>query len=116
MPDNEMAITEPPFKGMKLMPYGLPLMLDAWIGCVMWASGQELIVAEFCKETGFNANFFIHRSALDAAIDKATGFEREIMVRFCDFVTERLWGIEGEGPVEDKPCTEIDTGTASGEA
>ena len=73
MPDNEMAITEPPFKGMKLMPYGLPLMLDAWIGCVMWASGQELIVAEFCKETGFNANFFIHRSALDAAIDKATG-------------------------------------------
>lgn len=88
-----------PVEGMKKEPYGLPLMLDAWIGLVHWAIGKETFRERFKKDTGHDFKFLLSRSPIDMMIDKSTGIEREIFVAFCDWVTENLWG-DGTEPEE----------------
>ncbi len=88
-----MSLPEPPVKGMKLIPMGMPLMFEAWLGCVIWAASQEEIHEAFTKQTGFTLKHLIQR----APIDKATGYEQQVLAAFCDYVTEHIWG------QQDKP-------------
>lgn len=76
------------------MPYGWPLMAEAWAGCVLWAAGKGECRAEFTKSTGLSLENLIIRSPLEAAIDKATGHERTTVIAFFDWVTENLWGVD----------------------
>lgn len=85
----------PPIAGMKVAPYGLPLMLDAWVGLLHFAIGRPEVRQRFKEETGNDLDDFLGRSALDALIDQATGRDRAMMVAFCDWVTVTYWG-DGE--------------------
>ena len=86
-----------PIKGMKTDPYGLPLMMQAWIDFIRWAIGEKEIRAKFQKETDIHIENLIPRNALDAMIDEATGYDgKEMIVAFCDWVTMEFWGIEEE--------------------
>ena len=87
----------PPIKGMKLLPVGMPLMFEAWMGCVVWAASQEEHRGVFKKETGLDLESLLKRSTLDAMIDKSSGYESHVLASFCDWVTERVWGEEIEG-------------------
>lgn len=81
---------------MKTRPFGLPFMMEAWTGCVMWAASELKVRQQFTKKTGLKLENLVNRSGLEAAIDKATGHEREVIVAFCDFVTENMWGTDEE--------------------
>lgn len=97
-----MSNIAPPVAGMKVAPFGLPAMLDAWVGLLHFAIGEREIRAQFKAETGYDLDAFIGRSALDALIDQATGHEREAFVAFCDWVTVNMWG-DGTAPDEAAP-------------
>src|SRR5882724_13725088 len=86
----------PPVAGMKTKPYGFPLMMEAWVGCVLWAAQQREFRYQFTKKTGLKLENILNRSGLEAAIDKATGHEREVIAAFCDYVTENMWGTDTE--------------------
>ena len=82
---------------------GLPLMTDAWIGCVLWASGQKEFRKSFQEKTGFELECLLDRSPIDQLIDKATGHERAAIAGFFDFVTKEIWGEEtDERAIEDR--------------
>lgn len=89
----------PPIAGMKVAPYGLPLMLDAWVGLLHFAIGRPEVRQRFKEETGNDLDDFLGRSALDALIDQATGRDRAAFVAFCDWVTVNMWG-DGTDPHE----------------
>lgn len=93
---NDLA---PPVAGMKVAPFGLPEMLDAWVGLLHFAIGEREVRAQFKAETGHDLDAFIGRSALDVLIDQATGHDREAFVAFCDWVTVNMWG-DGTDPHE----------------
>lgn len=86
---------EPPVKGMKVIPYGLPLMGDAWAGCMMWAIGKHEVRQVFTEETGLSLEDLVCQSGFARMIDEATGYRRDVVMRFLDWATERLWGIDG---------------------
>jgi hypothetical protein len=92
--EREVAATlsEPPVKGMKLIPMGMPLMFEAWAGCVGWAVDNQEIREAFRQQTGFKLENLIQRAPIDAMIDKATGYEQQVLAAFCDYVTEHIWG------------------------
>ena len=91
-----MDAKTPPVKGMKLIPYGFPLMFEAWLGCVLWAATQEGHCNVFKQETGLDLKSLDKRTVLDSMIDEATGYENKVLAAFCDWVTERLWGEQNE--------------------
>jgi len=88
-----MTDEKPPLEGMKTVPEGLPLMFDAWAGCVMWAIGNPEVREEFRKATGYDLSLLVNRSGLDAMIDAATGHQKTVLAAFCDFVTTNMWGL-----------------------
>lgn len=86
-----------PIEGMKQEPYGLPLMEPAWFACVRWAIGTKEFRDAFKEETGLDLEMLANRNPIDKMIDEATGFQREIIVKFCDWVTVNVWGTEDDG-------------------
>lgn len=87
---------------LKYRPYGLPLMLEAWLGCVHWAIGQPEIRDAFRRQEGRDLSVLLNRAPMAQMIDEATGRDREILISFCDWVTVHFWGVEGdEIPDED---------------
>lgn len=86
--------SKPPIDGMTRVPCGMPFMADAWIGCVMWAAGEEGCRKAFKEATGYDLEMLIRRSPIEALIDKSTGHERTVMMAFLDYVTENIWGEE----------------------
>jgi hypothetical protein len=95
-----------PIKGMKEEPDGLPLMLDAWNGCVSFAISQPDIREVFKKNTGIDLEMLTKRSPIVAMIDKASGYEQDVIAKFADWVTVNLWGKSGDIPddEEEKQC------------
>ena len=83
-----------PIDGMKEEPYGLPLMMDAWRGCVHWAIGRQEFRDSFKKDTGNDLEMLVGRSAIEKMIDESCGLDKEMMAQFCDWVTINLWGKE----------------------
>lgn len=81
-----------------LMPSDTPdHMASAWIGCISWALKKPEILAAYRAEIG--DNFAPGKTALDNAIDKATGRDRAFIESFIKWVNERVWGpIEGGSP------------------
>jgi hypothetical protein len=90
---------EPPVNGMKLIPMGMPLMFEAWAGCVGWAAEQKEVRENFTTVTGFKLEHLIGRASIDAMIDKATGYEQQVLAAFCDYVTEHIWGQQEKSTV-----------------
>ena len=82
-----------PIKGMKVEPLGLPLMGDAWLSFVFWFAGIDTYRAWFKKETNIDLSKLLHRSPLEMMIDESTGFERDAICQWCDWVTINFWGI-----------------------
>lgn len=80
---------------LKLQPMGMPYMLPAWLGCVHWAIGDDSIRKLFKEDTGYDVTSLVGRSPIEEMVDQATGRDREVLIRFCDWVTENIWGIEG---------------------
>jgi hypothetical protein len=71
-----------------------PLMTIAWRDFIMFARFHEPTIEMFENDTGYKlANQ--PKSALDAAIDKATGYQDKIAKLFVLWATEKLWGTEG---------------------
>lgn len=93
-----------PIPGMTTEPYGLPLMAPAWLGCLLWAASEPNCAAQFTTDTGHNIAA-LRSTGINALIDKATGYDRSVLVAFADWVTLNLWGEEGDDAVD----TELET-------
>lgn len=68
-----------PIDGMTVVPFGLPLMIEAWLGCMCWAVDQPEHLAQFESDTGLR---FVD--------------DPKVFVAFCDWATANIWGVEGE--------------------
>jgi len=86
-----------PIKGMKEEPYGLPIMLPAWIGLVSYAIRQNEIRQQFKKDTGHDLAMLVNRSPIARMVDEAVGLDRTLISAFADWVTVNLWG-DGKDP------------------
>ncbi len=83
-----------PIKGMTQIPIGEEYMVPAWVGMVRHALGAEYIKKEFKKETGFDVDHVLKATGINAIIDQKTGYQRDIIAKFADWVTVNLWGVE----------------------
>jgi len=81
-----------PVKGMKSIPYGDNIMTEAWLSCVSASSGVEGITKAFKEDTGIDIAVLVNRSPIEKMIDEATGLDKEIVVKWCDWVTKNIWG------------------------
>ena len=82
-----------PLDGITRKPYGLPLMMPAWLGCISWAITQDDCLEQFQRDTGLDIRS-LRCSPIEAMIDEATGRRRAMFVAWCDWVTVNLWGEE----------------------
>lgn len=102
---------------MKLHPYGLPLMLEAWQGCVAWAAKEPAILDRFLDGCGPLVKAAMRpRSALDRMIDSAGGMGPKVFAEFCDFVTKEFWGEEGAEDEVPPPPAQKSAGAEKEEA
>lgn len=81
----------------------LDFMEAAWLGFVEWAIGAPDVIAQWEKETG-RKMAGPPRTGLDAAIDKATGYDyteqrAKDLEDFVIWATINLWG-EDEAPAK----------------
>ena len=65
-----------------------------WVSLCEWLIQQPEVRAAFKADTGKNLDSLVNRSSLDALVDKATGYQEEIMAEWCDWVTVNHWGVE----------------------
>lgn len=68
------------------------LMEIAWRDFILWAVQDEGVMAQYKEETGKTMSG--PANAIEAAIDKATGYAESQAHDFVIWATERLWGIE----------------------
>lgn len=87
-------------------------MEDAWFGCVVHAISEDEALERFRSDTGIDLKSFARRGVLIQAVDEATGYERFVMLKFLDWVTEHVWG-EEETPLD---FSELDNHTTSSQA
>ena len=92
---SEDACT-PPIAGMKTRPYNLPMAAEMWAGLLGFAIAEPECRAAFKRDTGMDLDRLARRGALDAMIDKATGYEGRVIAAFADWVTVNMWGVEGQ--------------------
>lgn len=92
---------KPPIEGMKTMPYGLPLMFDFWFACCLWAATDPDLQVGFMMDTGYSIQRIIKARGIDALIDKSTGYDKTVVVAWCDWVTANVWGEEGKVPEDE---------------
>lgn len=81
-----------------------PLMAVAWLSFVSWAARHRETLAAYEADTGKRLVFSRPRSPIDRMIDEATGYERESMESFVDWVNAELWG---EDPFAAKSAPEV---------
>jgi hypothetical protein len=87
---------EVPINGMKVKPYGYPAMKEAWSVCLSWAISHDNMRMQFKAETGFDIDSLINASALCRMINEGTGYERDVFIAWCDWVTENVWGVDDQ--------------------
>jgi hypothetical protein len=64
----------------------------AWRDFLVWAWSEPEMLAQFTAKTGLDARSVT--SAINAAIDAATGADRSLAAQFIEWVTCEHWGIE----------------------
>lgn len=67
-----------------------PLFFQAWMDCLLWASGFEPIVTQFREDTGIEWNPAV--SPIDRMIDETTGANAATAERFIRWFHENVWG------------------------
>lgn len=83
-----------PIEGMTKTPLGKDEMAPAWAGCFRWALSEKELRSKFRIETGFDVDHVLKATGINAMIDKATGYQKEMVIKFADWVTEKIWGVE----------------------
>lgn len=76
-------------------------MVGAWMGLVEWAITLKHVVAFFKQDTGYDLMDALGSRGINKTIDEATGYTRQVVTAWADYITERLWGLEGQEPPED---------------
>jgi len=64
-------------------------MAHAYLGLLSWAAREEKIIEAFEKDTGMKFRF---PAGIDGMIDKATGYQGDLVFKFAHWVTANLWG------------------------
>ncbi len=77
---------------MKTTPHGDNIMKDAWLSCVSASSGVGGVTKAFKEDTGIDITVLVNRSPIEKMIDEATGIEKDIAIKWCDWVTKNIWG------------------------
>ena len=85
-----------PVEGMKVTPYGWgdPLLSGAFIACVEWAAAEKEVMTAFEEETGLSLNRLVGRAPITVMVDDATGFSRDLVAKWFDWVALNVWGEE----------------------
>jgi hypothetical protein len=83
-----------PIEGMTQTPYGDDEMIPAWIGLLRYALSKEECREEFKMETDIDIADVINSRGLNSLIDQATGYQKNAIIKFADWVTKKLWGVE----------------------
>lgn len=83
-----------PMPEMTHKPYGEDYMFDAWLGLVTTTFNEKELRDKFMIETGVNIYDIVTAKGINEMIDKSTGRQKEAVVRWLDWVTVTLWGVE----------------------
>jgi hypothetical protein len=65
-------------------------MTDAWVSCLMWAAGEDKIVAAFSEQTGVPVPST--NGGICAMIDNATGLYEVFAHKFAEWFHANVWG------------------------
>lgn len=76
-----------------------PEMIEAWLGCIAWASGHPQIVADFSRDTGIK--YIAPTSVIDRMIDEQSGRDAYVVGAFVDWFNANVWG-DPDAPDEDE--------------
>ncbi len=79
---------------MKHKPYGEDHMVDAFLGLVFFAVSIAQITNKFKDETGIDILDVIRAKGINEMIDKASGRQKDAIVKWLDWIAENLWGLE----------------------
>ena len=98
IPTKETTERPLPVIGMTITPYGWgdPLLSGAFMACVNWAASEKSIMDAFEKETGMNLNRLVGRSPITMMVDDATGFSRDLVAKWFDWVAVNVWGDDSD--------------------
>jgi hypothetical protein len=66
------------------------LQRQAWVDCLLWASGHPEILQHFRHDSGIE--IIAPRNQLDAMIDEATGRNEHVATQFVEWFNENIWG------------------------
>jgi len=86
-------------EGMKKQPAYTednPVMQGAFLACARWASGEKKFTDTFKEDTGYDLLSVIRSAPLESMIDEATGYTKTVFFAWLDWVSENVWGEEGE--------------------
>ena len=84
---------------------GEDYMAGAWLGLIIYAASNADMRLKFHNDTGYDLNSVLKAVGLTKMIDEATGYTKDVMIKWCDWVTENLWGEEGLKPVKPDSWT-----------
>ena len=79
---------------MKHKPYGEDYMVGAWMDFLFFLYRQEWARNEFKTETGIDIRGVLLSGGINKMIDEATGFTRDAVIKWADWVTLNHWGVE----------------------
>jgi len=68
-------------------------MAGAYLGLLSWAAREEKIIEAFEKDTGISLEI---KGGIEGMIDKATGYQEDLVFKFAHWVTANLWGDSDE--------------------
>lgn len=80
------------------IPYGWPLMKDAFLDFASYSISQDEVREQFKKDIGYDLHSIIPKNGLEEMIDKATGRTSDILWQFMDWLIVNQWG-EAEGGI-----------------
>lgn len=84
----------PPIEGMKQRPYGEDYTFNAWFGCMLYSVNDADVVDAFFNEIKIDIKTVLTKNALQIAIDRKAQIQKDVIVKWCDFVTLKIWGVE----------------------
>ena len=85
-----------PMPEMKHKPFGADYMFGAWLSLVMSAFDDKETRDNFESDTGINIYDIVTAKGINGMIDKSTGRQKEAIVKWLDWVTLYIWGIDGK--------------------
>ncbi len=106
-PSNAVSCSLP-VEGMKVIPYGWgdPFLSGAFMECAKWAASEKEVMDTFESETGKSLNRLVGRSPITIMVDDATGFSRDLVASWFDWVALNVWGEEENETSQEAGTTE----------